>query len=157
MLVELLLAIFELCPLGARAIRNDEWNESFVLDDSREGDRERGREAFNSPVEGAENVGGGVRRYTRKMKEGDDEGREGEIISEERKNAAHEFVKSLLRGPPDLKEEMKVGFIRQSHKSRDMKVWVGEVSDVARDYFWLVFFFLFFLSRVGVFDSWSGG
>lgn len=70
-------------------------------------------------------VEGGERRYMRKMK-----------VEEGGREATHEMVVSLLKGPRDEREEAKVDFIQSAHKPRVFKAWVKEIADVVRDYFW---------------------
>lgn len=91
---------------------------------------------------GSEGTGsGGVRRYTRRAKSGDDSmdsvERE-EVLTPERIQQAHRFVTSLMEGPPNEAEESKVDFIQAAHKPRIFKAWVKEIADCVRDYFWCV-------------------
>ena len=48
--------------------------------------------------------------------------------AESSERSAHALVKSLIIGPPDEREEAKVDFIRQAHKSRRYKKFINEVS-----------------------------
>lgn len=89
-------------------------------------------------VEGDKTGSGGARRYTRPVKGVDEEqaGAASDALSPERKLETHRFVYSLMLGPPNEKEEAKVDFIQQAHHPRPFKIWVTELSDCVRDYFW---------------------
>lgn len=51
--------------------------------------------------------------------------------------SAHSFVRSLLLGPLDEKEEARHDFIRASHGKRPYKLWIDEIVGVLSDYFWV--------------------
>lgn len=131
LLVELLQAIFDVAPAGvgcAPIPRDvDAWKEGSIISlDERERSEDGGS--------------GGVRRYTRPIK-GAEEREDGmgvawEGLSGERRTEVHRFVYSLMRGAPDEKEVAKVDFIQQAHHPRVFKVWVTELADCVRDYFW---------------------
>lgn len=128
LLVELLQAVFEVAPsgLGVQPIGRKcaDWEGAGVVKLERE--------------EGSGS--GGVRRYTRPIKGGEDDAEGGwASLSPERKTEIHRFVYSLMQGPPNEKEEAKVEFIQQAHQERRFKVWITELSDCVRDYFWWVF------------------
>lgn len=55
-----------------------------------------------------------------------------------RRTAAYNFVKSLLVGPPNEKEESQVYFMKSTRKTRLFKLWMDEVVGVLSDYFWCV-------------------
>ncbi|ORY84625.1 hypothetical protein BCR35DRAFT_302919 [Leucosporidium creatinivorum] len=128
LLVELLQAIFDVAPSG-------------------EGVKPVGRKCADWEAAGVvrleradgEGGSGGVRRYTRPIKGGEDaEGGGGwDALTPERKTEVHRFVYSLMQGPPNEKEEAKLDFIQQTHQERAFKVWVTELSDCVRDYFWI--------------------
>lgn len=97
--------------------------------------------SFGSDALGSGSFGsGGVRRYTRRAKSGDDEGAadRDEVLTPERLQQARRFIVSLMQGPPNEDEEAKVDFIQAAHRPRVFKTWVKEISDTVRDYFWFV-------------------
>jgi hypothetical protein len=54
------------------------------------------------------------------------------LIDEERKSRTHDFVRTLLMGPPDERSTI----MKDAHKERLFKTWLKELSDCLRDYFW---------------------
>ncbi|GAA5987241.1 hypothetical protein JCM10908_001874 [Rhodotorula pacifica] len=140
-LVELLHAIFQICPPACDALPKSTWKNAGIS-----------LEPAPAPAHGANGYesgtgSGGVRRYTRRAKLGDDDAapesataasleRE-EILTPERVQRAHRFVVSLMQGPPDEEEEAKVDFMQRTHRARVYKVWVKEIADCVRDYFWV--------------------
>lgn len=129
LLVEIIQSVFDICPEVAEPIaRNSEaWKAAAAVQ----------LEAL--PSTSSESGSGGVRRYVRKIKGEDDEDGDSErqeVISPERRRKAHVFVHSLMQGPPNPKEEARVDFIQSTHRPRVFKLWVTEMSDIVRDYFW---------------------
>ncbi|GAA5875319.1 hypothetical protein JCM8547_003203 [Rhodosporidiobolus lusitaniae] len=133
LLVELLLSIYEVCPLSADRLPKTAWaTPEISLEPT---------PSSPSPVSagGSDGKGsGGVRRYTRKIKTGDEDDVEREeVLTPERIQRARRLVLSLVEGPPNEKEDAKVDFIQQTHRPRVYKTWVTEISDCVRDYFWV--------------------
>lgn len=58
--------------------------------------------------------------------------------ADSRRTAAYNFVKSLLVGPPNEKEESQVYFMKSTRKTRLFRLWMEEVVGVLSDYFWCV-------------------
>ncbi|GAA6010045.1 hypothetical protein JCM10207_007534 [Rhodosporidiobolus poonsookiae] len=137
LLVELLLSIFDICPPSSDTLPKAAWSTPEIsLEPTPSSPSPSG---FVSPTE--PKGSGGIRRYTRKMKSGDDDDaaafERDEVLTPERVQQAHRFVVSLMEGPPDEKEEAQVDFIQRAHRPRLFKKWVGEISDCVRDYFWI--------------------
>lgn len=135
-LVELILSLFEIYPEGARLVESVDWKVEI-------GSSSTTSVSFTSGSIDV-NDGSGGRRYIRKMKDEEESTLElksessPEVeVSEERKRSTHEFVKSLMMGPPDEKAEQQIEFISSLHRPRLYKVWVTELGDCVRDYFWL--------------------
>jgi len=137
-LVELLLALYDICPPTADTVPKSAWADSSVSLEP----------APLSPVAPSSSTfdsgggSGGVRRYTRKAKSGDDQSsgtaERDEVLTPERIQQTHRLVLSLLEGPPSEDEENKVDFILAARKPRLYKTWVKEMHDTVRDYFWCV-------------------
>ncbi|GAA6052966.1 hypothetical protein JCM3770_001152 [Rhodotorula araucariae] len=138
-LVELLTALFEVCPPNADTLPKSAWTDSSVsLDPAPLSPAPSSSATFES---GSGSGSGGVRRYTRKAKSGDEDdagaGERDEVLTPERVQQAHRLVVSLMEGPPNEAEESKVDFIQATHKPRVFKTWVKEMSDTVRDFFWI--------------------
>ncbi|BGP25721.1 GTPase binding protein Rid1 [Rhodotorula toruloides] len=138
-LVELVHSLFEMCPVTSDALSKSAWSDTQVsLEPAPPSSVPPPSPNFGSGSE--ETGGGGVRRYTRRAKLGDDSmdslERE-EVLTPERIQQAHRFVMSLMEGPPNEAEEAKVEFIQAAHKPRIFKAWVKEIADCVRDYFWV--------------------
>lgn len=153
LLVELIGAIFEICPPAADALPKSAWATPKNSLDSAPSSPPPPSSGFPVPsspsppssgfLSNSDGKGsGGGRRYTRKVKGGYDDDdaaieRE-EVLTPERVQQARRFVVSLVEGPPDEKEDAKVDFIQQTHRPRVYKTWVKEIADCVRDYFWSV-------------------
>ncbi|GAA5922817.1 hypothetical protein JCM3775_006146 [Rhodotorula graminis] len=136
-LVELLLALYDICPPNADSVLKSAWaNSSVSLEPAALSPVAPSSSTLDSSV-----GSGGVRRYTRKAKSGDDQSNgvveRDEVLTAERVQQAHRLVLSLLEGPPSEDEERKVDFILAARKPRLYKTWVKEMSDTVRDYFWI--------------------
>ncbi|GAA5839333.1 hypothetical protein JCM9279_005909 [Rhodotorula babjevae] len=136
-LVELLLALYDICPLNADTLLKSAWADSSVsLVPAPMSPVAPSSATFDSA-----GGSGGVRRYTRKAKSGDDSSsgaaERDEVLTPERVQQTHRLVLSLLEGPPSEDEENKVDFILAARKPRLYKTWVKEMSDTVRDYFWI--------------------
>ena len=79
---------------------------------------------------------GGVKRYMRRMKGGDDDESDEMRMSDARTRQVHEMVLSLVIGPPNEKHEAKVDFAKSMVRPRRLKTWVTELADTVRDFFW---------------------
>lgn len=146
-LVELLHSLFQICPPGCDSLPKSAWASTEV---SLQPVAQSSPTSAGSPASsGYESGSGGVRRYTRRIKSSEDETTLGssrdsdtsdreEVLAPERVQQAHRFVVSLMQGPPDEEEEAKVDFIQRAHRARPYKVWVKEIADCVRDYFWSV-------------------
>ncbi|BGP49355.1 hypothetical protein JCM10450v2_005243 [Rhodotorula kratochvilovae] len=136
-LIELLTALFEICPPTADTLPKSAWADPTIsLEPTPLSPVPR------SPATSDSGSGsGGVRRYTRKAKSGDSDGADAaerdEVLTPERVQQAHRLVVSLMEGPPNEAEESKVEFIQAAHKPRVFKTWVKELSDTVRDFFWV--------------------
>ncbi|KDE04696.1 hypothetical protein MVLG_04919 [Microbotryum lychnidis-dioicae p1A1 Lamole] len=117
LLVELLLSLFDLCPVDAAPIPASEWTTLSLM-------------SLHKPLECQ-------RRYTRKMKVDPDEDEGEEVFDASRIEGTRLLVRSMMLGPPDAKEEAKVDFIKNAHRARPFKKWMVEMSDCVRDYFWI--------------------
>ncbi|SCZ95238.1 BZ3500_MvSof-1268-A1-R1_Chr11-2g03376 [Microbotryum saponariae] len=117
LLVELLLSLFDLCPVDAAPIPASEWTTLSLM-------------SLHKPLECQ-------RRYTRKMKVDPDEDVGEEVFDASRIEGTRLLVRSMMLGPPDEKEEAKVDFIKNAHRARPFKKWMVEMSDCVRDYFWI--------------------
>ena len=140
-LVELLTAVFDICPIDADTLPKSAWSTPEVsLEPPLPSPP---TSSFMSPNLSSSSAGpgSGMRRYQRKIKSSDSDAdsieRE-EVLTPERVQATHRFMISLMEGPPDEKEEAKVDFIKRSHRPRIFKAWVTEIGDCVRDYFWWV-------------------
>ncbi|GAA5872921.1 hypothetical protein JCM3774_004877 [Rhodotorula dairenensis] len=155
-LVELVHALFQICPSTCDTLPIAAWSDATV---SLDPPVSRSSPVLGSPGSFASSSAnsyengtgsGGVRRYTRRAKMGDDDDEENlglggrrnslereEIPTPDRVQRAHRFVVSLMRGPPDEDEEAKVDFMKRAHRERVYKVWVKEIADCVRDYFWV--------------------
>lgn len=148
-LVELVHALFQICPPACDTLPKSAWSDTTISLASSPPPPDSF--ATTSKANGYESGtgSGGVRRYTRRAKLGDDDDDESafsaksdhhlereEILTPERIQQAHRFAVSLMRGPPDEEEEAKVDFVRRAHRERAYKVWVKEIADCVRDYFW---------------------
>ncbi|GAA5908120.1 hypothetical protein JCM8208_003695 [Rhodotorula glutinis] len=138
-LVELLAALYDICPHNADTLPKSAWADSSVsLEPALLSPVAPSSSTFDS---GIGSGGGGVRRYTRKAKSGDDQSsgaaERDEVLTPERVQQTHRFLLSLLEGPPSDDEENKVDFILAARKPRLYKTWVKEISDTVRDYFWI--------------------
>lgn len=146
-------ALFQICPPTCDALPKAAWSDASVSLDppgTRPSSAVGSPDSFGSSGANSYENGtgsGGVRRYTRRVKKSDDDGVEldpaglnslerEEILTPERIQQTHRFVVSLMRGPPDEDEEAKVDFVKRAHRERVYKVWVKEVADCVRDYFW---------------------
>ncbi|GAA6028804.1 hypothetical protein JCM8097_007404 [Rhodosporidiobolus ruineniae] len=138
LLVELIQSLFEICPLGVDALPKTAWATPEVNLDPTPVSPCLGSGSFgaNSSSNGGS---GGVRRYTRKAKSGDeaDDVEREEVLTPERVQQTRRLVVSLMMGPPDEKEDAKVDFIQVAHRPRVFKTWVTEIADCVRDYFWV--------------------
>ncbi|GAA5948889.1 hypothetical protein JCM3765_003942 [Sporobolomyces pararoseus] len=139
-LVELLSAVFDICPIDADTLPKSAWSTPEIsLEPPLPSPP---TSSFMSPNLSSSSAGpgSGMRRYQRKIKSRDSDAdsieRE-EVLTPERVQATHRFVISLMEGPPDEKEEAKVDFIKRSHRPRIFKAWVTEIGDCVRDYFWI--------------------
>lgn len=136
LLVEIIQSLFEICPDSAEPIQRTfaAWSTGAIVQ----------LETDSSGPNGESNNSGGVRRYVRKVKRGDDDvdtderGERREVISAERRRKAHVFVHSLMQGPVSEKDEARLDFIQNTHRNRRFKLWVTELADTVRDYFWSV-------------------
>ncbi|GAA5980792.1 hypothetical protein JCM11641_002653 [Rhodosporidiobolus odoratus] len=138
LLVELILSLLEICPIKADTLPKDAWATPEISLDPAPSSPSSAS-GFGSSSDGGS---GGLRRYTRKMKSGDDEEGDAaiereEVLTPERIQQTHRFVVSLMEGPPDEKEEAKVDFVKVAVRPRVFKTWVTEISDCVRDYFWI--------------------
>ncbi|GAA5889587.1 hypothetical protein JCM6882_007077 [Rhodosporidiobolus microsporus] len=143
LLVELLHSIFEICPSSSDALPKSAWTDGaeISLDPAAPSSPNPAFGANGASGSGSGSGSGGARRYTRKIKSGEEDEdalleRE-EVLTPERVQQAHRFVVSLMEGPPNEKEDAKVDFIRSTHRPRVYKTWVTEISDCVRDYFWI--------------------
>jgi hypothetical protein len=148
LLIEIVQALFDVCPEAAEPIERTSaaWTAGSIV-----------QVEVDSSVRSSDSgngSSGGVRRYIRKMKGGADEedddaaggaGLPGqderepiEVISTERRRKAHVLVHSLMQGPVSEKDEARLDFIQSAHRPRKFKLWVTEMSDIVRDYFWSV-------------------
>ncbi|BGP33256.1 hypothetical protein JCM10296v2_005050 [Rhodotorula toruloides] len=137
-LVELIQSLFEICPATCETLPKSAWSDTQVsLEAAPLSPVPPATPNFGSDSEGTGS--GGVRRYTRRAKSGDDsmDSLEREVLTPERIQQAHRFVVSLMEGPPNEAEESKVDFIQAAHKPRIFKAWVKEIADCVRDYFWV--------------------
>ncbi|GAA5929946.1 uncharacterized protein JCM15063_004674 [Sporobolomyces koalae] len=135
-LVELILAVFDICPIDADTLPKSAWSSAEVsLVPASHSPSPPSSSLFSPSAPGS-----GIRRYQRKIKSSDSDSdsieRE-EVLTSERILSTHRFLISLMEGPPDEKEEAKVDFIKQSHRPRIFKTWVTEIADCVRDYFWI--------------------
>lgn len=150
-LVELVHALFQICPPACDALPKSAWSETSVSLSSPLGPDSLATTSSTKANGYESGTGsGGVRRYTRRAKIGDDDDQSAfgaksnhhlereEILTPERIQQAHRFVVSLMQGPPNEEEEAKVDFVRRAHRERAYKVWVKEIADCVRDYFWCV-------------------
>ncbi|KAI5481888.1 hypothetical protein MNV49_000165 [Pseudohyphozyma bogoriensis] len=119
LLVELIFALFDITPPTATAVSKADWSATMSV-------------TANSSSSDSGSGSGGLRRYMRAMKGGDDE-EDSRVLTAR----AHELVWSLMLGPPNEKEEAKVDFIQEAHRPRIFKTWVTEIQDCVRDYFWI--------------------
>ncbi|GAA5999718.1 uncharacterized protein JCM10292_003716 [Rhodotorula paludigena] len=140
-LVELVNCLFDICPPASDALPKSAWSTPEVsLELASCSPIVASPASFGSETLGSGSFGsGGVRRYTRKAKSGDDEGAadRDEVLTPERLQQARRFIVSLMQGPPNEDEEAKVDFIQAAHRPRVFKTWVKELSDTVRDYFWV--------------------
>ncbi|SCV73429.1 BQ2448_7355 [Microbotryum intermedium] len=118
LLVELILSLFDLCPVDAAPISSEQWTSLAVVSLQKSVDFQR--------------------RYTRKMKGDEDEDEGEEVFDSQRIEATRLLVRSMMLGPPNEKDEAKVDFIKNAHRPRPFKKWMVEMSDCVRDYFWQV-------------------
>ncbi|KAK4050623.1 hypothetical protein OIV83_003349 [Microbotryomycetes sp. JL201] len=153
LLVELLHSLYDVCPARAQPIprRSVEWKDAALIkldastspagsigsNSSHNSDSTVSHSHTSAPAV--------IRRYTRKAKafDSDDSADERDALGdspsmkEERIRMTHLMVHSLVQGPVDEKEESRVEFIKDAHKVRRFRIWVKEMSDVVRDYFWI--------------------
>lgn len=137
-LVELVAAAFDICPIEADVLPKAAWSEPRVSLEPALPSPPTSH-LFGPLPNGAGSGSGLQRRYQRKVKSSDpdaDSIEREEVLTPERIEATHRFVISLMEGPPDEKEESKVDFIKLSHRPRVFKAWVTEIGDCVRDYFW---------------------
>ncbi|GAA6015639.1 hypothetical protein JCM11491_007180 [Sporobolomyces phaffii] len=138
-LVELLAAVFEICPIDADTLSKSAWASPEISLESPPPSPPTS--SFMSPNPSNSGLpGAATRRYQRKVKSSDtdaDSIEREEVLTPERVQGTHRFLISLMEGPPDEKEEAKVDFIKQSHRPRIFKAWVTEIGDCVRDYFWI--------------------
>ncbi|KAL8280110.1 hypothetical protein RQP46_007440 [Phenoliferia psychrophenolica] len=121
-LVELIHSLFDVRPASASAVTKDDWTSTITP---------------ISTGEGGGGGSGGFKRYTRKMKGGDEDDSEEARMSDDRTRKVHEMVLSLVIGAPDEKQEAKVDFAKSMVRPRQFKTWVTELSDTVRDFFWI--------------------
>ncbi|KAM0747108.1 hypothetical protein T439DRAFT_329352 [Meredithblackwellia eburnea MCA 4105] len=137
LLVELVHSLFEICPSNAAPIDKNGWTTTINLQSP-----ELGVSPTIPPPSGVDGDGkgsegkgsGGVRRYLRKAKSGDDSP---DLDDPVLMGKVHSLVFSLMVGPPDEKTEAKVDFAKGMVRKRIFKKWVIEMSDCVRDYFWI--------------------
>ncbi|KAK4054982.1 hypothetical protein OIO90_003323 [Microbotryomycetes sp. JL221] len=159
LLVELLTSLYDVLPLNAEPVARfcSSWNKAIIVvvdekvlddDDEKMSNRNNNLNHQSSDDDGkVEQVDGGIRRYTRKVKsiengfefheQQEEEEQPDKIEMIQRRRMTHLLVHSLVQGPPNEKEESKLNFIKQAHKTRRFAIWVKEISDVVRDYFWI--------------------
>ena len=140
-LVELLTAVFDICPVEADTLAKSAWCDSAVTLEPLVPSLPTPCLVSPTLPESSAGPGSGVRRYQRKIKsrESDvDSVEREEVLTPQRVQATHRFMISLMEGPPDEKEEAKIDFIKRSHRPRIFKTWVTEIGDCVRDYFWCV-------------------
>lgn len=137
LLVELIGALFEVCPDSIESelpLSHEDWSKPVTIN----GMGATKQSNVVTPTDGTN------RRYIRQTKGGDGEEEDAETI-EKRTRRAHEFVNALMVGPSSSKEQELVGFILQARKPRMYKVWVKEIADIVRDFFWCARFLHFFI------------
>ncbi|KAM0791720.1 hypothetical protein ACM66B_003989 [Microbotryomycetes sp. NB124-2] len=162
LLVELLQALYDVRPAqaqpvaryssawkGAAVVRLDDWTTTTSTGSvgSNGSGSFQSSDGSHTPQSGPSQV----RRYTRKAKAAfkdsdasssseDDDDQDGSLspsTEAEKVRMTHLMVHSLVQGPVDEKEENRVEFMKNAHKVRRFNVWVKEMSDVVRDYFWI--------------------